>query len=117
MSFISEVVGDVRSAANYSDTASSYYSQWEEMAVDPSGLHTMLAYQSRGTHGLLYNTFPDKLLNLGIIPQHLYEMQSEWYPTISQVFGVSWRRDHSALRPTDPLVIGSTRQPSPVHEK
>jgi hypothetical protein len=89
MSFISEALGDLRAAANYSATASSYYTQWEKFAVDPSGTHTMLAYQSRGSFGLLYNTYPDKLLNLGIIPKGLYDMQSEWYPTISQVFGVS----------------------------
>jgi hypothetical protein len=89
MSFISEVLGDLLAAANYSATASSYYTQWEQFAIDPSGTHTMLAYQSRGSFGLLYNTYPDKLLNLGIIPKGLYDMQSDWYPTISQVFGVS----------------------------
>lgn len=89
MSFISEALGDLVSAANYSATASSYYTQWEQFAIDPSGTHTMLAYQSRGSFGLLYNTYPDKLLNLGIIPKRLYDMQSRWYPTISQVFGVS----------------------------
>jgi hypothetical protein len=89
MSFISEALGDLRAAANYSATASSYYTQWEKFAVDPSGTHTMLAYQSRGSFGLLYNTYPDKLLSLGIIPESLYDMQSEWYSTISQVFGVS----------------------------
>lgn len=91
MSFVAEAVGDLRAAANYSDIASSYFAQWEQFAIDPSGTHTMLAYQSRGSFGLLYNTYPDKLLNLGIIPQSLYDMQSDWYPTISQVFGVRSR--------------------------
>ena len=88
MSFIAEAVGDLRAAANYSDIASSYFAQWEQFAIDPSGTHTMLAYQRRGSYGLLYNTSPDKFLPLGSIPQSLYDMQSDWYPTISQVFGV-----------------------------
>ncbi|THX52385.1 DUF1793-domain-containing protein [Aureobasidium pullulans] len=95
MSFIAEAVGDLRAAANYSDIASSYFAQWEQFAIDPSGTHTMLAYQSRGSFGLLYNTYPDKLLNLGIIPQSLYDMQSDWYPTISQVFGVQLDSRHT----------------------
>lgn len=89
MSFISEALGDLSAAANYSATAASYYAQWEQFAIDLSGTHTMLAYQSRGSFGLLYNTYPDKLLNLGIVHKSLYDMQSDWYPTISQVFGVS----------------------------
>ncbi|KAI5238313.1 DUF1793-domain-containing protein [Aureobasidium subglaciale] len=95
MSFISQVVGDLSAAANYSATASSYFTQWEEFAIDPTGTHTMLAYQSRGSFGLLYNTYPDKLLNLGIIPQSLYDMQSDWYPKISQAFGVQLDSRHT----------------------
>ncbi|KAI4730612.1 DUF1793-domain-containing protein [Aureobasidium sp. EXF-10728] len=95
MSFISEALGDLVAAANYSATASSYFTQWEQFAIDPSGKHTMLAYQSRGSFGLLYNTYPDKLLNLGIIPKSLYDMQSDWYPTISQVFGIQLDSRHT----------------------
>lgn len=88
MSLISTIVGDSTSATNYSATASSYYAQWEYFAIDPSERHTLLGYEWRSSYGLLYNTYPDKLLDLGIIPQSLYDMQSEWYPTVSQVFGV-----------------------------
>ncbi|KAI4798662.1 DUF1793-domain-containing protein, partial [Aureobasidium sp. EXF-8845] len=86
---LKQSLGDLSAAANYSATAASYYAQWEQFAIDLSGTHTMLAYQSRGSFGLLYNTYPDKLLNLGIVHKSLYDMQSDWYPTISQVFGVS----------------------------
>ncbi|KAI5197807.1 DUF1793-domain-containing protein [Aureobasidium subglaciale] len=95
MSFISQVVGDLSAAANYSATASSYFTQWEKFAIDPTGTHTILAYQSRGSFGLLYNTYPDKLLNLGIIPQSLHDMQNDWYPKISQIFGVQLDSRHT----------------------
>jgi len=88
MAQISEVVGDSTSAANYSATASSYYTMWEYYAIDPSERHTLLSYEWRSSYGLLYNTYPDKLLDLRLIPQSLYDMQSEWYPTVSQIFGV-----------------------------
>ena len=117
MSFISEALGDLVSAANYSATASSYYTQWEQFAIDPSGTHTMLAYQSRGSFGLLYNTYPDKLLNLGVVPKRLYDMQSRWYPTISQVFGVSSYHHLSPELLTNDSRFNSTvgiHTPSPI---
>lgn len=95
MSGVATVAGVPADAANFSTTAASYYKQWEYFAIDPSGRHTMLGYEWRSSYGLLYNTYPDKLLNLGIIPQSLYEMQSSWYPTISQVFGIPLDNRHS----------------------
>lgn len=88
MSKVSTIVGDTPNAINYSLTATSYYDQWTYFAIDPSSTHTMLAYEWRSSFGLLYNTYPSKLLNLGIIPQSLFDMQSDWYPRISQIFGV-----------------------------
>lgn len=88
MSVISEVVGDSTQATMYANIAKEYYQQWEYFAIDPSEKHTLLGYEWRSSWGLLYNTFPDKLLGLGIVSESLYEMQSEWYPTVSQVFGV-----------------------------
>ena len=95
MSNIATIAGDTASAQNYSSTASSFYSQWEEFAIDPSERHTVLSYQWRSSYGLLYNTFPNMLLNLNLIPQSLYDMQSDWYPTVSQIFGVPLDNRHS----------------------
>lgn len=95
MSEVARIVGVSADALNFSTTATSYFAQWEYFGIDPSGRHTLLAYEWRSSYGLLYNTYPDKLLNLGIIPQSLYEMQSAWYPTIAQVFGVPLDNRHS----------------------
>lgn len=92
---IATIADDATSSQNYSSTASSFYSQWEELAIDPSERHTLLSYQWRSSYGLLYNTFPDVLLNLNLIPQSIYDMQSEWYPTVSQIFGVPLDSRHS----------------------
>ena len=94
MSKIAAVVGDTAGSANYSSTASSYFAQWSTFAIDPSGRHTVLGYEWRSSWGLLYNTYPDKLLNLGIIPPELYSMQSTWYATVSQVFGIPLDNRH-----------------------
>ena len=95
MAKIATIAGDSKSSLNYSSTASSFYSQWETFAIDPSGRHTLLSYQWRSSYGLLYNTFPNMLLDLNLIPQSLYDMQSDWYPTTSQIFGIPLDNRHS----------------------
>ncbi|KAL9085348.1 MAG: hypothetical protein Q9165_007639 [Trypethelium subeluteriae] len=88
ISLIARTIGNEADAENYSSIASSYYQQWEYLGIDPSRNHTLLGYEWRSSWGLLYNIYPDKLLNLGIISEEIYEMQSNWYPQVSQVFGV-----------------------------
>ena len=95
MAGVASVVADAASVQNYTVTASNYFSTWEYYGIDPSHNHTLLGYDWRSSWGLLYNTYPDKLLNLGLIPQSLFEMQSNWYPQVSQVFGVPLDNRHS----------------------
>ncbi len=38
--------------------------------------------------GLLYNLYGDKLLGLNLVPQSIYDMQSTFYPTVVQNYGV-----------------------------
>ena len=40
------------------------------------------------TAGLLYNVFGDKVLKLDFIPQRIYDMQSNFYPTVFMEYGV-----------------------------
>ncbi|KAI1210106.1 DUF1793-domain-containing protein [Annulohypoxylon truncatum] len=93
MSAIARVVGS-SDASLFSERAASYYEQWEDLAIDPSGRHTLLAYQWRSSWGLLYNIYFDKLLNMGLVKPHVYEMQSRWYASVSQVFGVPLDNRH-----------------------
>ncbi|KAI1088020.1 DUF1793-domain-containing protein [Rostrohypoxylon terebratum] len=93
MSAIARVVGN-SDAEFFSATAESYYARWESLAIDPSGQHTLLAYQWRSSWGLLYNIYYDKLLNMGLVKPALYAMQSRWYATVSQVFGVPLDNRH-----------------------
>ncbi|OJD33205.1 glutaminase [Diplodia corticola] len=88
MAGIAAVVGNDADHANFTATSSSYYAAWEQFAIDPTGTHTVLAYQWRSSWGLLYNAYPDKLLNLGVVRRAVYDMQSSFYATVSQLFGV-----------------------------
>ncbi|KAI0202914.1 DUF1793-domain-containing protein [Astrocystis sublimbata] len=88
MSYIAEVANSTADVENYATTAKSYYDQWEYLAIDPSHKHTTLAYQWRSSWGLLYNIYFDKLLNMGLVNESVYTMQSDWYPTVSQMYGI-----------------------------
>ncbi|KAL7619645.1 hypothetical protein AAE478_010186 [Parahypoxylon ruwenzoriense] len=94
MSAIAQIAGNAEDAELFSTTAKSYYDQWEVHAIDPSGKHTLLAYQWRSSWSLLYNIYFDKLLNMGLVSPKVYEMQSSWYATVSQVFGVPLDNRH-----------------------
>lgn len=38
--------------------------------------------------GLLYNLFGDRELGLNLVPQSVYDMQSAFYPTVEEQYGV-----------------------------
>lgn len=88
MGAIAQAVGQPADAANFTATATSYYAQWSQLAVDPAEQHALLRYQWRSSWGLLYNTYMDLLLGLGVVAPGLYGMQSEWYSKQSQAYGV-----------------------------
>ncbi|KAF4625758.1 hypothetical protein G7Y89_g12403 [Cudoniella acicularis] len=90
MATISKLTGHTADASNFSSIAKSYISQWQKYAVVSSANppHTNLDYQDNSSHGLLYNLYADKLLGLGLVPQSIYDMQSTFYPTVAQKYGV-----------------------------
>ncbi|KAL1626025.1 hypothetical protein SLS56_006999 [Neofusicoccum ribis] len=111
MASIANVVGNSGDSANFSTVSASYYQAWEELAIDPTGTHTVLAYEWRSSWGLLYNSYPDKLLNLGVIRQEVYNMQSTFYATISQVFGLPLDNRHSLTKSDWELWTAATCAP------
>lgn len=112
MAQIANDVGASADAANFSTSASNYIKQWETYGVDPSGNHTMLAYEWRSSWGLLYNIYPDKLLQLGVVPDHIYTMQSNWYPQVSQVYGLPIDSRHFYTKSDWEMWAAATTEPT-----
>jgi hypothetical protein len=75
---IARLVGGDADSANFSSTANNFIQLWQNYAIHPSHTHTLLSYQSRASYGLLYNTYPDLLLNLSIVPEEIFAMQSRF---------------------------------------
>ncbi|KAI1331549.1 DUF1793-domain-containing protein [Xylariaceae sp. FL0255] len=95
MSSIARLSDNMADAIVFSNTATSYYNQWEYLGLDSSGRHATLAYQWRSSWGLLYNIYFDKLLNMGLVNESLYSAQSDWYSEVSQAYGVPLDNRHS----------------------
>jgi hypothetical protein len=90
MAQIANLTRNTAVAQNYSSIAHSYINEWQVLGIahDASPPHTTLNYGQNATHGLLYNLYGDALLNLGLVPQSVYDMQSTFYPTVADEYGV-----------------------------
>ncbi|KAL4884746.1 hypothetical protein BJY04DRAFT_215199 [Aspergillus karnatakaensis] len=90
MSVIAGMLDDRDDASNLTQYAHNYIETWQVIGiahnVDPP--HTTLSYGLDDSHGLLYNLYADRELGLNLVPQSVYDMQSNFYPTIQQQFGV-----------------------------
>lgn len=90
MSAIANLTDHAADGSNFSQIATSYIAQWQDLGInyDDSPPHTTLAYDNASSHGLLYNIYADALVQTDLVPRSVYEMQSEFYPTIAEKFGV-----------------------------
>ncbi|KAH8919532.1 DUF1793-domain-containing protein [Atractiella rhizophila] len=94
MSKISAIVGDASSSAKYSATAKDYMEKFQTLANSTTEGHLTLSYNNDKTWGLIYNAWPDKLLNLGIVPKKLLDKQTKWYKKVARNFGVQLDTRH-----------------------
>jgi hypothetical protein len=90
MSQLSSLVGETSDAQNYTTIAHDYISKWQTLGINnaSSPPHAILNYGNSSTWGLLYNLYNDKLLNTNLVPQEVYDMQSAFYPTVQEKYGV-----------------------------
>lgn len=95
MAKIADLVGDDTKSNNYSSIASDYVSQWQNMAFSDDKNHLTLSYGDSSSWGLSYNLYADKLLNLNIFPQSVYETQTKWYPTVANKYGIPLDTRHA----------------------
>lgn len=114
MSVIANLTGHSDDAANYSSIAHNYIAKWQTLAIaqNANPPHTTLSYGDDSSHGklhstdipspnpntspgLLYNLYADAQLGLGLVPNSVYQMQSNFYPTVANKYGVPLDTRHS----------------------
>ncbi|KAL3471278.1 hypothetical protein BJX99DRAFT_29762 [Aspergillus californicus] len=90
MSVIAAETGNSNEAQNLTDYAHDYIELWQTLGIAHTATppHTTLSYGSDDSHGLLYNLYADRELGLNLVPQSVYDMQSAFYPTIQQRYGL-----------------------------
>ncbi|OJJ44210.1 hypothetical protein ASPZODRAFT_18402 [Penicilliopsis zonata CBS 506.65] len=97
MAVIANLTGHTADAKNFTNIAHNYIAQWQVLGVahDANPPHSTLAYGANDTHGLLYNLYADAELGLDLVPQSVYEMQSNFYQTVQLTYGVPLDTRHN----------------------
>ncbi|KAI0206870.1 glutaminase GtaA [Astrocystis sublimbata] len=99
MADISDLTGHADDAAMYMDIATSYIEQWQDLGINNTANppHTTLSYGDGALHGLLYNLYANSLLGFDydFIPEYIYEMQSNFYPTVALEYCVPLDTRHT----------------------
>lgn len=90
MAQMSKIINETADAQNYTTIAHDYITKWQNLGVNSGDnpKHSSLNYNNASTHGLLYNLYNDKLLGLDLVPQEVYDIQSTFYPTVKEQYGV-----------------------------
>lgn len=97
MAQIANRTGHFADGANFTNIAHNYSTQWQTLgfALDANPPHSTLSYGMNDTHGLLYNIYSDKELGLELIPQSVFDIQSAFYPTVANTYGVPLDTRHN----------------------
>lgn len=91
MSHLAKATNHFTDFIHYDATARAYAREWYDLALDAKDVkrpHAKLNYQDNDSWGLLYNLFGDRILNLKLFDDQLYEYQSEFYPSKLERYGV-----------------------------
>ena len=57
--------------------------------------------------GLLYNLYCDRELGLNLVPQWVYDMQSAFYPTVANTYGVPLDTRHTYTKSESHVLMDS----------
>lgn len=79
--------GEAEDAEYYGGIAKAYAAKWEVEALD--GECYRLAFDQPGTWSLKYNMVWDKLLNLGLFTDKVYELELTWYKKQMKPYGIA----------------------------
>ena len=109
MAQIANRTGNAVDGANYTNIAHDYVTQWQQLGINTAANppHATLSYGANDTHGLLYNIFADKELGLGLIPQSVYDIQSAFYPTVFNTYGVPLDTRHNYTKNDEAMLAAA----------
>lgn len=83
---LADMLGEKTVAKKYRDSADAMVKRWIQLADD--GNHYTLAFENKGTWSQKYNLVWDKVLNLNLFPDEVYEKELAFYLTRQGPFGL-----------------------------
>lgn len=100
MAQIANRTGHIQDGLNFTNISHSYVTEWMNLGIAEtssnfSNPHTTLSYGFNDTYSLLYNLYADRELGLDLVPQSVYDMQSAFYPTVFETYGVPLDTRHT----------------------
>ncbi|KAK4194579.1 hypothetical protein QBC40DRAFT_319021 [Triangularia verruculosa] len=97
---MSKIAQLTNNSDEFKDKAEDYLMTWKAYAInyDANPPHTTLSYGDKDSHGILYNIYADKLLGLQFVDQSIFDMQSEFYLSVADEYGVGLDTRHSWVK-------------------
>ena len=83
---MADMMGDKTTAQKYHDSAVAMAGRWQQMADD--GDHFALTFSDKNTWSQKYNMVWDKVLDLHLFPQSVYDKEINFYLTRQNDFGL-----------------------------
>ena len=71
MAQLSTITGNTADATHYRTTAENYVKEWIKLGEDPSNKHIKLSYNTANTWFMIYNLYPDVLLDTKLVPENV----------------------------------------------
>ncbi|PPJ58961.1 hypothetical protein CBER1_04118 [Cercospora berteroae] len=97
MAQIANRTGNVADGQNYTRIAHDYITKWQKLGINSNANppHTTFNYGNNSPYSLLYNLYADRELGLQLVPQSVYDMQSTFYKTKFNKYGVPLDTRHT----------------------
>ncbi len=80
------MLGEKATADKYNKMAAEMVQKWMQIAAD--GDHYTLAFEQKGTWSQKYNMVWDKVLNLNLFPQEVYDKEMKYYLSKQNQYGL-----------------------------
>ncbi|UZJ57069.1 hypothetical protein CBS101457_006389 [Exobasidium rhododendri] len=115
MGHIATWLNKTEDAKIYKNVSSTYIQAFYGYAINKNDSHVKLSYQDDASWGTLYNLVFDRLLNLQLVAEEIYDKQDAFYPTKLNKYGTpldsrfSWQKTDWAMFASATAGTPSTR--------
>jgi hypothetical protein len=115
MGEVAALLNKTKDAKTYRNISSTYVQAFYGFAINKNDSHVKLSYQDDSSWGTLYNLIFDRLLNLQLVAEEVYDKQDAFYPTKVNKYGTpldsrfSWQKTDWAMFASATAGTPSTR--------